>query len=365
VLNTYNDIPLPIDQDTYEYLRNAGVDPALSQHIAHLFIRDPLVVFNGAVEEVDDEVQTEHFESIQSTNWQTVRWKPPPPRNSPNDPHIGWRTEFRSMEMQLTDFENAAFSVFTVLLQRVILTFDLNLYIPISKVDANMQRAHSRNAATKGKFFFRRHMAPLEEGDDGYGVKYLSMFEKAVTGEVNDDMPEEDVDVNGVSERRKMSPIADASDEENAYEEMTMSEIMKGKGDYFPGLIPLVRAYLDHINCDSVTLAKLTQYLDFIERRATGELVTPATWMRNYVRSHPDYKGDSVVTDLIAHDLLIACKEIGEGKLHVPELLGDIKIEEITTDGAYDAKLDSKRVHNKRVLQLLTRYTQRHGTFSV
>ncbi|KAL3943383.1 MAG: hypothetical protein SGBAC_002549 [Bacillariaceae sp.] len=364
VLNTYNDIPLPIDQEKYEDMRAAGVDPALAQHIAHLYIRDPLVVFNGAVEEVDDEVQTEHFESIQSTNWQTVRWKPPPPRNSPNDPHIGWRTEFRSMEMQLTDFENAAFSVFTVLLQRVILTFDLNLYIPISKVDANMQRAHSRNAATKGKFFFRRHMAPLEEGDDGYGVKYLSMFEKAVTGEVNDDMPEEDVDVNGVSERRKMSPIADASDEENAYEEMTMSEIMKGKGDYFPGLIPLVRAYLDHINCDSVTLAKLTQYLDFIERRATGELVTPATWMRNYVRSHPDYKGDSVVTDLIAHDLLIACKEIGEGKLHVPELLGDIKIEEITTDGAYDAKLDSKRVQNKRVLQLLKRYTQRHGTFS-
>ena len=60
------------------------------------------------------------------------------------------------MEMQLTDFENAAFSVFVVLLTRVILTFDLNLYIPMSRVDANMQRAHSRNAAAKGKFYFRR-----------------------------------------------------------------------------------------------------------------------------------------------------------------------------------------------------------------
>ena len=30
------------------------------------------------------------------------RWKPPPPRMSPEDPHIGWRTEFRSMEVQLT-----------------------------------------------------------------------------------------------------------------------------------------------------------------------------------------------------------------------------------------------------------------------
>jgi glutamate--cysteine ligase catalytic subunit len=69
VLNNYNDIPLPIDEEKYTQVRKAGVDPALAQHIAHLFIRDPLVVFDGAVEEVDDETQTEHFESIQSTNW--------------------------------------------------------------------------------------------------------------------------------------------------------------------------------------------------------------------------------------------------------------------------------------------------------
>jgi glutamate--cysteine ligase catalytic subunit len=69
VLNIYNDIPVPIDEESYKELRTAGVDPALAQHIAHLFIRDPLVVFDGAVEEVDDDKQTEHFESIQSTNW--------------------------------------------------------------------------------------------------------------------------------------------------------------------------------------------------------------------------------------------------------------------------------------------------------
>ena len=69
VLNVYNDIPVPVDEDRYQQLRSAGVDPALSQHIAHLFIRDPLVIFDGAIEELDDETQTEHFESIQSTNW--------------------------------------------------------------------------------------------------------------------------------------------------------------------------------------------------------------------------------------------------------------------------------------------------------
>lgn len=50
------------------------------------------------------------------------------------DPHIGWRAEFRSMEVQLTDFENAAFVVFVVLVTRVVLAFDLCLYIPLSKV---------------------------------------------------------------------------------------------------------------------------------------------------------------------------------------------------------------------------------------
>jgi glutamate--cysteine ligase catalytic subunit len=84
--------------------------------------------------ELDDEKSMDHFESLQSTNWQTCRWKPPPPRLSDKDPHIGWRTEFRSMEVQLTDFENAAFTVFIVLVTRVLLAFDLSFYIPLSKV---------------------------------------------------------------------------------------------------------------------------------------------------------------------------------------------------------------------------------------
>jgi hypothetical protein len=70
-----------------------------------------------------------HGQNLQSTNWQTLRFKPPPPNSL-----IGWRVEFRSMEVQMTDFENAAFSVFVVLLSRAILSFNLNFYIPISKV---------------------------------------------------------------------------------------------------------------------------------------------------------------------------------------------------------------------------------------
>jgi len=367
VLNMYNDIPVPIDEESFKLLREAGVDPALSQHIAHIFIRDPLVIFDGAVEEVDDETQTEHFESIQSTNWQTVRWKPPPPRNSPNDPQIGWRTEFRSMETQLTDFENAAFTVFIVLLTRVILAFDLNLYIPLSRVDANMQRAHSRDAAQKGKFFFRRHMAPLEEGDDGYGVQYSSMFSRVTSdsssgpNSTGNSSGDDDCEIDGVSKNRRQAPVAPGSDEENAYEVMTMKEIMTGKGDYFPGLIPLVRAYLHHINCDDVAYARISKYLDFIEKRAIGDLMTPASWLRKFVRSHPKYEGDSVVSQEIAYDLTIACKDIGEGTRHEADLLGDMHIDLIKIDGAYDVKLDAKKVENTDLVQLLSRYADRQA----
>merc|ERR1711892_1259550 len=102
-------------------------------------------------------------------------------------------------------------TAFVVLVTRVLISFDLNLYVPLSRVDANMQRAHSRNAAAKGKFFFRRHMAPLEEGDDGFGVRYTSMFAAATVGSSGMKKSKSgsllnEVDEDGISQRRKNAP---------------------------------------------------------------------------------------------------------------------------------------------------------------
>jgi len=60
------------------------------------------------------------------------------------------------MEVQMTDFENAAFAVFVVLLTRAVLSLNLNFYLPISKVDENMQRAQHRDALRTEKFYFRK-----------------------------------------------------------------------------------------------------------------------------------------------------------------------------------------------------------------
>lgn len=57
---------------------------------------------------------------------------------------------------------------------------------------------------------------------------------------------------------------------------------------------------------------------------------------------------------------MIACEEIGLGKLHVPELLGDVHIKPVTADGAYNVKLDtSKEAKNAQISRLLRRYARR------
>ena len=105
----------------------------LAKHIAHLFIRDPISLFaEKLVQDVEND--TDHFEvlilthnmmhivvslvshgitcnvyrisvvsfyvcflqNIQSTNWQSMRFKLPPPHST-----IGYRVEFRPLEVHV------------------------------------------------------------------------------------------------------------------------------------------------------------------------------------------------------------------------------------------------------------------------
>ncbi|TFY62650.1 hypothetical protein EVJ58_g3733 [Rhodofomes roseus] len=292
----YNDIDAPYDQAIFERLQKHGIDSILARHISHLFIRDPIVIFSETIDQ-DDENSNDHFENIQSTNWQTVRFKPPPV-NSP----IGWRVEFRSMEVQMTDFENAAFSIFVVLLSRAILAFNLNLYLPISKVDENMARAQKRDALHTQKFYFRKDVFP-----PGGPSRPESRKEK----KLRNCWPSVPRPANGVHAK----PV------EDEYEEMSLQEIMFGKADAFPGLFGLVYAYLDTLDMEEEERVKLERYLDLIKRRTDGTLKTAATWIREFVRTHPAYKFDSAVSQEINYDLLVAVDEIERGVRHTPDFL--------------------------------------------
>jgi glutamate--cysteine ligase catalytic subunit len=305
----YMDPDLVIDPEIKAQLIQGGMDDRLATHFAHLFIRDPIVVFEEDLEELDLN-KTDHFENIQSTNWQHMRFKPPPADNN-----IGWRVEFRSMEIQITDFENAAFSVFMVLMTRAILSFDLNFYIPIRKVDENMERAHALDAVLKQKFWFRKNVFP-------------SRPSRATTAMGDDSRP------GSAIPSRPGSPIVPVDDE---YEEMTVDEIINGSTTSdFPGLIPIVESYLDSVNVDVETRCELATYLELISQRASGQLDTAARWIRNFVDSHPQYKHDSVVNDEVNHDLIGAVIAVGEREnagrnfeglgIHgLPQLLGKFR----------------------------------------
>lgn len=247
----YNDVPLTYDDKIYQKLRDNDIDHPLAQHIAHLFIRDTVSLFSEKVHQNDKE-DTDHFENIQSTNWQTMRFKPPPP-NSP----IGWRVEFRPCELQLTDFENAAIVCFVVLLTRVILSYQLDFLMPISKVDENMQKAQKRNAARTEKFWFRKNIHSKKSMEGCHGP---TMQNGGGAAAVDDEC-----------------------------ELMSVDQIINGKGS-FPGLIPLIHSYLGSMDVDADTHCTIQQYLKLIQKRASGELLTTASWIRNEILNHPSYK---------------------------------------------------------------------------
>lgn len=295
----YLDPNLVIDEKIKDQLLDGGMDATLATHFAHLFIRDPIVIFSEDLETLDLE-KTDHFENLQSTNWQHMRFKPPPAGVD-----IGWRVEFRPMEIQITDFENAAFSVFIVLVTRAILSFDLNFYIPIRRVDENMETAHRKDAVLEQKFWFRKAIYPVRS-PRSYGANGASQ-------------------TNTPTPSRPPTPTGPVDDE---YELMTVNEIINGS-DEFPGLIPVVEAYLDSMNVDVATRCELQRYLNLIRDRASGKLWTAAKWIREFVREHPDYKHDSVVSDKINHDLVGAVIDIertgGEGVKNVGKFLGAMR----------------------------------------
>ena len=285
----YLDPDLVVDEDLKKRLVDGGMDDLLATHFAHLFIRDPIVVFAEDLKELDLE-KVDHFENLQSTNWQHMRFKPPPPGID-----IGWRVEVRPMEIQITDFENAAFSVFVVLITRAILSFDLNFYIPIPRTTENMETAHMRDAVNTQKFYFRKNPFPSRPMRSGASSGTATPIQMS----------------------RPSTPTVAVEDE---YELMTVNEIINGQksttGGGFPGLIPLVESYLNSLNVDVETRCELARYLSLIRKRADGSLWTAAKWLRHFVQTHEDYKQDSVVGEGITYDLVKAAERLtqNEGK---------------------------------------------------
>mmetsp|Transcript_43119 Transcript_43119/g.57048 ORF Transcript_43119/g.57048 Transcript_43119/m.57048 type:complete len:353 (+) Transcript_43119:1160-2218(+) len=134
----------------------AKEDQKLAQLCSAWFLKCPPIAGN------------QHFENLQSTNWNSLRFKNPPTEDS----NIGWRVEFRPMDIALTDFENSALTIAVGMIANVVNTFDLDFVLPISLVDENMKRAHNRDGLLNTKFWWKvpvgedanvTRVAPLRE----------------------------------------------------------------------------------------------------------------------------------------------------------------------------------------------------------
>uniref|UniRef100_F6ZGZ0 Glutamate--cysteine ligase n=1 Tax=Ciona intestinalis TaxID=7719 RepID=F6ZGZ0_CIOIN len=268
-----NDVDTKINEDAKNTLLEAdiGVEEGLANHIAHLWIRDPLNLYSGRIN-IEDATDADHFENIQSTCWQTLRFKPPPPGKD-----VGWRVEFRPMDGQLTDFESAAYVVFVVLLIKVTLAKKLDFTIPMSHVLRDMDKAQKNNAVLTELFCFNTNF----RNNEGNVQKKIAEFGSLRIGRSDDDC-------NG----------------------MTIDHIINGKKGEFTGVISLLREYLDETGIEKEARNVIERYFELISKRACGECLTSAQWKRHFVRTHPDYKQDSVVSQLIEYDLLRTCDKI-------------------------------------------------------
>lgn len=163
------------------------------------------------------------------------------------------------------------------------------------QVTENMEIAHRRDAVLSEKFYFRKRVFPPR-----FRGTRASNNVSPSPSRPSTPMPQE------------FGPV------EDEYELMTIDEIINGQSgtEGFPGCIPLIESYLNSINVDVETRCELAQYLDLIRKRANGTRETAATWIRKFVRSHPDYKKDSVITQSINYDLVKAAEKLakGEGK---------------------------------------------------
>ena len=224
-----------------------------------------------------------------------MRFKPPPSRTS----DIGWRVEFRTMDIQLTDFENASLIVLLGMINNVINHFDLDFVMPISKIDENMDRAHLRDAASTQKFWFKINILPtgkcyryniLEQSDYLFSNKH---------GQSTGDQCPDSV------------PVITNKDclyeDKNHYvlEELYLWEILAGKPEIkFKGIYPLIEEYMADRKYGQAVIEKIRVYLNFLIARAHGQIKTGARVIRDFVMSHPAYKHDSIIPNEVAYDLV-------------------------------------------------------------
>lgn len=290
----YNDYPsFPIDQNYYDQFITGGLTPKLAKHFSNILCRDPLVIFEKKLE-IKDEDDMTHFENLNSTNWNSLRFKLP----RASDKDTCFKVEVRPCDIQITPYENTAFFSLMLGLYGAIMYYDINFIMPITLVDENFNRAYQNDAINKKKFYWR------------------------INGIKNTDFVKFDPNEKFKKYEENNRPQLSLEDDlKNNIKELTINEIINGSEEYnYPGIASVVMNALKN-NFHS---EKLIEYIKFIKRRASGELWTGSKLIRQFIMNHPKYKHDSVITDEINYDLIIYILKIQKGELKPTELFGNV-----------------------------------------
>jgi glutamate--cysteine ligase catalytic subunit len=239
-------------------LRGHGVPPSLAIYLSHVLNRDPLIDAPNMPDgdEMSSSAQGSRVDLMNlhmSTWWPHVRLKLPVV--STVDDSLPWRVEFRPMDAQPSDMENAAFVVAMRILQQTIQHFDLDLRIPISAVEENMIRANARAAATDQMFRFAVKIGHSPDAS-AYAFDGWASLDTIFNG--GDD----------------------------------------GAGRTWRGLLPVAKDYLVQRGISELPCTeqeKIFGALELLSARAYGRLQTPAQWMRSFIRnSHGDLANEEI-----------------------------------------------------------------------
>ena len=185
--------------------------------------------------------------------------------------------------MSNTPFENSSIINLIINLYNIIIKNKTNFIIPITKVDENFENAYQNDAINTKKFWWR-----------------VNCFNNSNDNNDNFDYVE---------------------DEKKNIKLLTINEIFNGKKEYnYPGLLNVIKDEINNNNLDKKN--ELLKFIDYLEKKTKGEIWTDAKYIRNYIKNHPKYNKDSIVTEEINYDLISHLLDIQNGLIKPKELFG-------------------------------------------
>lgn len=152
------------DESIYNTLRKLDIPESLCLLFSYSLNLPPLLMFQSHLEE--NEYQSNTLNSYLNTFWKSVRLKLPY-NDLPSD--MGWRVEFRTMDLQLTDFENAAFAVSSMLVAKALVWANIFPYSFLMDIDNDYDLAVKKNSCLKEKFSWnntKKTICQIFDGDD-------------------------------------------------------------------------------------------------------------------------------------------------------------------------------------------------------